>query len=146
VKNIIIEERKRQGCIFPCTFGMHTPMRNTADDSKRRRAQNRASQRAFRDRKEKQMKDLEEQLAKLQGQHDDLTRSYESLQLEYSSVKQELDELRKDKNRYQSTSSDTRSHQSGHREWAESTFETMDPLLFDGSAFRFEQGDDEERR
>ncbi|KKY21916.1 hypothetical protein UCRPC4_g03419 [Phaeomoniella chlamydospora] len=42
----------------------------------RRRAQNRASQRAFRERKEKHVKALEQQLSKLHEKHHDLLESY----------------------------------------------------------------------
>jgi len=113
----------------------------------RRRAQNRASQRAFRDRKEKHMRELEQRLSELEGRHSDLSRSYESLQIEYSSVKQELDRLRKDGSRSESTSSgSSRDYHSSHREWEESKVEILDPLLFDVSAFCFDQEDTEERK
>jgi len=113
----------------------------------RRRAQNRASQRAFRDRKEKHMRELEQRLGELEGRHNDLSRSYESLQLEYSSVKQELDRLRRDGGRVESTSSGTsRDYHSSHREWEESKVEILDPLLFDVSAFCFDHEESEERK
>jgi len=113
----------------------------------RRRAQNRASQRAFRDRKEKHMRELEQRLGELESRHSDLSRSYESLQVEYSSVKQELDRLRKDGGRVESTSSGTsRDYHSSHREWEESKVEILDPLLFDVSAFCFDQEESEERK
>jgi len=113
----------------------------------RRRAQNRASQRAFRDRKEKHMRELEQRLSELEGRHSDLSRSYESLQVEYSSVKQELDKLRKDSSRRESTSSgSSRDYHSSHRAWEESKVEILDPLLFDVSAFCFDQEDTEERK
>jgi len=108
----------------------------------RRRAQNRASQRAFRDRKEKHMRELEQRLGELEGRHSDLSRSYESLQLEYTSVKQELDKLRKDGNRSEGVAS--RNYQS--REWEESKGEILDPLLFDVSAFCFDQDESHERK
>lgn len=44
--------------------------------SQRRRAQNRASQRAFRERKEKHLKGLEHQLEDLHEKHQDLLQSY----------------------------------------------------------------------
>lgn len=44
--------------------------------SQRRRAQNRASQRAFRERKEKHVKGLEHQLEELHEKHQDLLQSY----------------------------------------------------------------------
>ncbi|KAH9203997.1 hypothetical protein DL95DRAFT_418604 [Leptodontidium sp. 2 PMI_412] len=64
--------------------------------SSRRRAQNRASQRAFRARKEKLVKELERKLEELEGRHNYLSLSYESLQLEYSTMKQELDKTREE--------------------------------------------------
>jgi AP-1-like factor len=103
----------------------------------RRRAQNRASQRAFRDRKEKHMRELEQRLGELEGRHTDLSRSYESLQLEYSSVKQELDRLKSDNSRQEGSS---RHHQSS-RDIEDSRREILDPLLFDVSAFCFDQDD-----
>jgi len=111
----------------------------------RRRAQNRASQRAFRDRKEKHMRDLEQRLAELEGRHSDLSRSYESLQLEYTSVKQELEKLRKESARSEggSTSSSRHHHSRG---WDDSKGEILDPLLFDVSAFCFDQYEGQERK
>ncbi|KAG4427429.1 hypothetical protein IFR05_017088 [Cadophora sp. M221] len=107
----------------------------------RRRAQNRASQRAFRDRKEKHMRELEQRLGELEGRHSDLSRSYESLQLEYTNVKQELDKMRKDNTRAEGS---TRNYQA--REWEESKGEILDPLLFDVSAFCFDQDDGQDRK
>ncbi|KIN05506.1 hypothetical protein OIDMADRAFT_112975 [Oidiodendron maius Zn] len=110
----------------------------------RRRAQNRASQRAFRDRKEKRMKEIEEKLDELQGQHSDLTRSYEALQVEYASVKQELDQLRR-KNESHSPE-DSSYAASSIREWEECQTEPTDPLLFDVSAFCYEPEDEAEQK
>jgi len=117
----------------------------------RRRAQNRASQRAFRDRKEKHMRELEQRLGELEGRHNDLTRSYESLQVEYSSVKQELDRLRKDSKRPEKFEDSSKSYHSGDGdsgsgEWEASKEEVMDPLLFDVSAFCYDPEDDEDHR
>jgi len=114
----------------------------------RRRAQNRASQRAFRDRKEKHMRELEQRLAELEGRHTDLSRSYESLQLEYTNVKQELEKMRKDGSRMDggssaSTSSSRHYHSRG---WDDSKGEILDPLLFDVSAFCFDQDEGHERK
>lgn len=87
------------------------------------------------------MRELEQRLSELEGRHSDLSRSYESLQLEYTSVKQELDKLRKDKTTLEGSS---RSYQS--REWEESKPEILDPLLFDVSAFCFDQDDSSDRK
>lgn len=62
---------------------------------KRRRAQNRASQAAFRARQRRKAKDLEEQLTQLEQKHKDLNLAYESLRLEHSTVKQELEKLQR---------------------------------------------------
>lgn len=109
----------------------------------RRRAQNRASQRAFRDRKEKHMRDLEQRLAELEGRHTDLSRSYDSLQLEYTNVKQELEKLRKENARLENSSA-ARHYSS--KEWDEGKGEILDPLLFDVSAFCFDQDDGHVRK
>jgi len=107
----------------------------------RRRAQNRASQRAFRDRKEKHMRELEQRLGELEGRHNDLSQSYEALQVEYTSVKQELDRLRKENNRLENSSpGSTRGYPpSSERGWEDSKVEILDPLLFDVSDFCFDQ-------
>lgn len=55
--------------------------------AQRRRAQNRASQRAFRERKERHVKNLEQQL-------DDLHRQYEELLLAYDRQKEDISNLR----------------------------------------------------
>jgi len=108
----------------------------------RRRAQNRASQRAFRDRKEKHMRELEQRLGELEGRHNDLTQSYETLQVEYASVKQELDTLRKENNRLESSSSgSTKSYPSSDKAWDDPKGELLDPLLFDVSDFCYDQED-----
>lgn len=89
------------------------------------------------------MRELEQRLNELEGRHSDLSRSYESLQLEYSSVKQELEILRKDNARLEGSTS-SRSYQS--REWEDSKPEILDPLLFDVSAFCFDQDDGSDRK
>jgi len=101
----------------------------------RRRAQNRASQRAFRDRKEKHMRELEQRLGELEGRHSDLTRSYESLQQEYMTIKGELERLRNESKEQdtieRSATPSAQNYQSSHS--------FNDPLLFDVSAFCFDQ-------
>ena len=67
----------------------------TKDDSvlvpaQRRRAQNRASQRAFRERKERHVKNLEEQLEELHQQYEELRRVYEQQKEDISNLKEEL--------------------------------------------------------
>ena len=119
-------------CVLTAVFANESQ----ANDPQRRRAQNRASQRAFRDRKEKHMRELETKL-------NELSRSYETLQVEYSSVKQELDKLRKE-TMEGSNSSNPRNYQA--KDWEESRREILDPLLFDVSAFCFEQEESDERK
>lgn len=86
------------------------------------------------------MRELEARLAELEGRHSNTLRSYEALQQEYSSVKSELDRLRKNREGSSSSSRD------GEREyvaggWDENKGEILDPLLFDVSAFCFDQDD-----
>ena len=93
------------------------------------------------------MRELEQRLGELEGRHTDLSRSYESLQAEYSTVKQELEKLRKENTRLEggsSSNSSSRNYQS--KEWEESRREILDPLLFDVSAFCFDQDDSEDRK
>jgi len=81
------------------------------------------------------MRELEQCLAELEGRHSNTLRSYEALQHEYTSVKQELDRLREDRGE----ASSSRDYHSQHRDWDESRVEILDPLLFDVSAFCFDQ-------
>ena len=60
----------------------------------RRRAQNRASQRAFRERKEKHVQQLERQLEELEAKHRTLTQSYTTLDSTHGQLKQEVEQLR----------------------------------------------------
>ena len=67
----------------------------------RRRAQNRASQRAFRERKEKHVQHLENELEQLEAKHHTLERNYSEvegarikLQSECEDLKEELTRLR----------------------------------------------------
>ena len=60
----------------------------------RRRAQNRASQRAFRERKEKHVQHLEHELEELETKHRDLSRSYSDLDRTHAQLKQEVKQLR----------------------------------------------------
>lgn len=55
----------------------------------RRRAQNRASQRAYRERKDQRIKDLEILLNEAQKKNDVLGQAYASLQAEYIRLKRE---------------------------------------------------------
>ncbi|KAI0144002.1 hypothetical protein F4776DRAFT_661102 [Hypoxylon sp. NC0597] len=55
----------------------------------RRRAQNRASQRAYRERKDQRIKDLEILLSEAQKKNDVLSQAYSNLQAEYIRLKRE---------------------------------------------------------
>ncbi|KAI0005646.1 hypothetical protein F4779DRAFT_621014 [Xylariaceae sp. FL0662B] len=57
----------------------------------RRRAQNRASQRAYRERKDQRIKDLEFMLSEAQQKNDVLSQAYSNLQAEYIKLKSEQD-------------------------------------------------------
>lgn len=78
----------------------HPPAEKTHATSGRRRAQNRAAQRAFRERKEKHARDLEQKLSELtvkyqslETSHSELTAAYEKLQktLEILTQKEEAE-------------------------------------------------------
>lgn len=60
----------------------------------RRRAQNRASQRAFRERKEKHVQHLEHELEELENKHRTLEKSYTDLDSTHAQLKQEVKHLR----------------------------------------------------
>ncbi|KAH8800826.1 hypothetical protein F5884DRAFT_890550 [Xylogone sp. PMI_703] len=62
----------------------------------RRRAQNRASQRAFRERKRKYIGELESRLECLQTQYAELTASYDSLRIEHARANEEVERLRRE--------------------------------------------------
>jgi bZIP transcription factor len=61
--------------------------------AQRRRAQNRASQRAFRERKERHVKNLEQQLEDLHQQYEGVLRAYDEQREEIFNLKAELREL-----------------------------------------------------
>ena len=60
----------------------------------RRRAQNRASQRAFRERKEKHVQELEQQLETLEAKHRALAESHQRLGRTNHDLQQEAQQLR----------------------------------------------------
>lgn len=91
------------------------------------------------------MRELEQRLGELEGRHTDLSRSYESLQLEYGKVKQELEKLRSDGAAH--SHSHSQSSKSYPKDWDDSrSGEILDPLLFDVSAFCFDQDESHDRR
>ncbi|KAI9813421.1 MAG: hypothetical protein M1827_004096 [Pycnora praestabilis] len=59
----------------------------------RRRAQNRASQRAFRDRKEKHVKTLEQQLSELEDKNKNLEHSRTNYSAEIAQLRKEIEKL-----------------------------------------------------
>lgn len=62
--------------------------------AQRRRAQNRASQRAFRERKERHVKNLEQQLEELHHQYEELLIAYKQQKWVLSNLKSELQDVR----------------------------------------------------
>ncbi|KAI9843314.1 MAG: hypothetical protein M1838_002685 [Thelocarpon superellum] len=70
-----------------------TATKDTSYNNSRRRAQNRASQRAFRDRKEKHVKDLESRLRELEDKNQTLEQAYADLTNQHSRLKREMDVL-----------------------------------------------------
>ena len=74
-----------QGAIscIPCTYVYFL--------RQRRRAQNRASQRAYRERKDQRIKDLEVLLTEAQQKNNVLTQAYSAQQAEYVKLKNEQD-------------------------------------------------------
>ena len=66
---------------------------SNATKEERRREQNRASQRAYRDRKDKQLKALEGQIAQWQAKHQGLCSSYTKQTTEVRKLKAQIEEL-----------------------------------------------------
>lgn len=83
------------------------PVEPRADSGmqQRRRAQNRASQRAFRERKEKHVQNLEHQLQELETKHRELSQSYSDLDSNHRELKAEADVLRHELNSLRRSSS-----------------------------------------
>lgn len=71
------------------------PAERTHTTSGRRRAQNRAAQRAFRERKEKHAKDLESQLAALTEKYRSLESSHTELNAAYNKLRKTIELLTK---------------------------------------------------
>jgi AP-1-like factor len=65
-------------------------------DSQRRRAQNRAAQRAFRERKEKHARDLEAQLSVLTDKYNKLEVSHSELNAAYEKLRKTIELLTQD--------------------------------------------------
>jgi len=119
--------------------------RRTRDDKpvsshvhSRRRAQNRASQRAFRDRKEKHTKELGQRLEDLELKHQHLMRSYEDLQAKYENAREKLEMLSNDNEIFgdpldSPTYADSRLMKNG--DLNSLFFDESDTFLFHGAPF-----------
>jgi AP-1-like transcription factor len=84
------------GSCSPLTSSAQSP--STTQDSNcakqaRRREQNRRSQRAYRHRKEKQLKILEDEIAQLEAKHQSLLKSYSSQSSEIAKLKSEIEKI-----------------------------------------------------
>ncbi|KAI4281595.1 MAG: hypothetical protein L6R38_003573 [Xanthoria sp. 2 TBL-2021] len=77
-------------------MGIQIHKTNTASPFQRRRAQNRASQRAFRDRKEKHVQHLETELSNLESKFRDLKNSHTTLGETNEALKSEVEQLREE--------------------------------------------------
>ncbi|KFY35905.1 hypothetical protein V494_05489 [Pseudogymnoascus sp. VKM F-4513 (FW-928)] len=110
----------------------------TSQIHSRRRAQNRASQRAFRNRKEKHVKEVEARLQELEGKYRDLSESYESLQTEYVVAKQELEKLTAEERSHSQSQSPTASYVIPDSGFDGGTGEDLNKILFENEVFSFE--------
>ncbi|KAG8526834.1 uncharacterized protein KY384_008263 [Bacidia gigantensis] len=70
----------------------------------RRRAQNRASQRAFRERKEKHVQHLEHELEQLEAKHQNLEKSYTEVEGAHNKLQDEVETLKDELARYRENS------------------------------------------
>ncbi|KAL9128339.1 MAG: hypothetical protein Q9217_002969 [Psora testacea] len=71
----------------------------------RRRAQNRASQRAFRERKERHVQHLEHELEVLETKHHNLEKSYSEVEGAHAKLKREVEGLREELGRLKAVGS-----------------------------------------
>ncbi|OBT85175.1 hypothetical protein VE02_05664 [Pseudogymnoascus sp. 03VT05] len=110
----------------------------TSQTHSRRRAQNRASQRAFRNRKDKHVKEVEARLQELEGKYRDLSDSYESLQTEYVVAKQELKKLTAEERSQSQSKSPTPSFVLPDTGFDGGTGEDLSNILFGNEVFSFE--------
>jgi hypothetical protein len=79
---LMLRERRQSRPLFSATTSSSSPFsrRQPANSlPQRRRAQNRASQRAYRDRKDRRVKELETELATLAASHEKLEREHSTL-------------------------------------------------------------------
>jgi AP-1-like transcription factor len=68
-------------------------LRVSTDQQQRRREQNRSSQRAYRERKEKHQRELEGQIADWQHKHQQLARTYSQQTDEVKRLKRQIENL-----------------------------------------------------
>lgn len=113
--------------LFACDY------RHRADFQQRRRAQNRASQRAFRDRKEKYTKELGERLQELETKHQNLMQSYETLQAKYESAREKLERFLVEHDDNDST------NMAAQSALLDPSEQDLSALLFDDSVFLFQE-------
>lgn len=105
--------------LLRCDAPLHpSKPRTNSGFLQRRRAQNRASQRAFRERKEKHVQRLEQQLEDLETKHRELTKSYTDLDSTHDKLQREAKQLREELDLFKSS----KEH---------SLMGIMEPTLFD---------------
>ncbi|MCJ1272367.1 hypothetical protein MMC21_000153 [Puttea exsequens] len=117
---------------------------NTAQDKEsvsnmriRRRAQNRASQRAFRERKEKHVQHLEHELEELESKHRTLTKSYTDLDSNHAQLQQEVKALKSElevvkSSRESSVNASDATSQQPQQQQGQSSEGFFDPFATDG--------------
>jgi hypothetical protein len=104
----------------------------------RRRAQNRASQRAFRDRNEKHVKELERRFEELEGKHKTLQQSYSELSGLQDGLRREMEALEAENELLRRTSGSSGSFR-GMLEGQDFEKVSLDgSLLYSGPAFYFD--------
>ncbi|ETI20648.1 hypothetical protein G647_06990 [Cladophialophora carrionii CBS 160.54] len=106
----------------------------------RRRAQNRASQRAFRERKEKHVKGLERQLEDLHEKHQDLLQSYTRQADEVSKLNGRISELTAELNALRSCQDQSFSEMLMPDKFDKfDAFSTPDNMLYNGPECYFDK-------
>ncbi|KAI9784589.1 MAG: hypothetical protein M1839_001811 [Geoglossum umbratile] len=115
---------------------------NLSQIHSRRRAQNRASQRAFRDRKEKHVKELERRFEELDGKHKALQQSYSEMNVSQEALRKEIEELEAENELLRRTGSGSSSSCGSFRGMLETQdFENVSldgSLVYSGPAFYFD--------
>jgi hypothetical protein len=96
---------------------------------------NRASQREFHNKSEKQRRELEDKVADLQERHNDLAQSYKALRLEHEAVKLELKAVRRESQPQGDKLPTPRNYAPSLLEWGNPKSDALDPLFPDVSVF-----------